>query len=621
MPTLQEIKERHKNASAPKRVLSRRDIQRETQLNEMTTGNASEKQEPESFLGKARNFATNIIGGGKLAEGLGKSLAAPGVKEQFDANAQRQNDLSLEIINAIQKNKEQGLPTKHLEDALKDSKANLKFIQDQTQDFAESLPSQKQVLGSTARLAATASGGFLASRAGALTGVGKATGIGAKTVRGAGAGVLAGGAEGAIQGAGLVAEKDGSAQEIALGGLAGAGTGAALGGVVGGATGAISGAVSKRKAFVDQRNRLLQQGAPDSRAAQYIRDAQGRITVDPAAQEAIKQGVDEGSVALYKGSSNVDKKAMSKMLDVKLSGLTNKRNALLNRPDGVVGDTVLKRVNALADLNKQAAKKLDDVANGLKGQQVDPTSTAQQFIDDLSDMGVTFKKGSPVFKGSDIEEITPAQNLIKKVTRRMSEVSDDANELHKLKRFIDEQVSYGKASEGLTGNTERIVKTLRSNIDSLLDNNFTQYNQVNTQYSDTIKALDSFGDVAGKTFDLQSPTANENAGNLMRRITSNARSRTDVIDSLSELQETAQKYGKTFDDDIITQVDFLTELERLYGSSAPTSLQGQFENVADQATQGGGLLELGMRATKGAVRSAQDINEESLERSLRELLK
>lgn len=645
MATLRELQQRHKE-KAPKRVLSRSDIQTQQniqQSQQQMQGNAFAEQEPTSFLGKARDVATNIIGGGELARGAGQALAASespiakGVRGLqsfvtgggFDTRSstqvlqnasERTNKIGMDLANEISQKRQQGEDTSQLENALAQLQGG-NFAQDALGDFAESLPSNRQVIGSAARLGALAGGGALARGAGSLTGVGTASSIAGKAARGAGAGILAGGAEGAVQGAGIAAEQDASGGEIALGGALGSGAGAALGGALGGATGAVGGALAKRRELVQQRNQLLTQKAPDSRAAKYVLDGQGRVASDPSAREAIKQGVDEGSVALYKGSSQADKQKMLKMLDTKVQGMTNKRSALINRPEGVVGETVMDRFNTVASLNKQAAKQLDDVAKGLKGNTVDPTTAAQQFVDDMSDLGVSFRGSKPVFDGSDIEKITPARKLVEDVAERMKTVGDDAFELHRLKRFIDERVAYGKAGEGLSGNTERIVKALRRNIDEVLDTNFPEYNNVNTQFSKTREAIDAFGDVAGKTFDATSPTVNENAGNLMRRITSNARSRTDVLDALNQMQDVAQEYGKSFDDDVITQVDFVSELENLFGSSARTSLQGQIENVADQATQNTSLIDLGLRGAKSAARAARDINEEALERSLRELLK
>ena len=61
------------------------------------------KTETKGFFGKARDFATSLIGGGKLAEGVGQALAAPGVqrklsKVQETAAAQQEQIIKLEQL-------------------------------------------------------------------------------------------------------------------------------------------------------------------------------------------------------------------------------------------------------------------------------------------------------------------------------------------------------------------------------------------------------------------------------------------------------------------------------------------------------------------------------------------
>ena len=209
----------------------------------------------------------------------------------------------------------------------------------------------------------------------------------------------------------------------------------------------------------------------------------------------------------------------------------------------------------------------------------------------------------------------------------MTEVSDDANELHKLKKFIYEQLTYGKAGEGLTGNTERIIKGLASNVDDLLDTNFPRYNRVNTQYSTTRKAIDQFVTSAGAKFNPNSPNANARIGTLARRLLSNAQSRTDVLNSLNNLQEVAEKYGGKFSDDIVTQTVFVNDLERLFGTQAPTSLAGEVSKGVQKATSFAGKLksttgifDLALQKSGEVIDKARGINEENLIKAIRQLL-
>jgi hypothetical protein len=55
-------------------------LQSQRQEQQIMQGNQFQQEQPKSFLAKARDFATGIIGGGKLAEGAGMAIAAPEVQ-------------------------------------------------------------------------------------------------------------------------------------------------------------------------------------------------------------------------------------------------------------------------------------------------------------------------------------------------------------------------------------------------------------------------------------------------------------------------------------------------------------------------------------------------------------
>lgn len=642
--TLEELRKKHPN-STPKKRFTLEQIKERHNIQEPTpepTDTESFEEEPKSFLGKARDFAVGLVGGGKVAEGAGKGIAAGGVQEGLDESLNKNIELEQRLIDTIRQKEQRGEDTTALKSALGDIRTTRANIVGNQEAFVESLPSNKQVIGSAGRLAATAGTGALFSgvskggsgtlqagrnleRAGGISkllGVDRAVGTGAKGVRTAGAGMLTGGIEGAAQGAGIAAEQDLDAGEIAASGVIGGIGGGAFGGALGLGGGIAGGLINKSRSLKAQRDQLLQSGARDSRVAEYIRNSQGKIQTDPVAQTAIRQGVDEGTVALIKGSSETDRQKMLEAFNILKRGQTDKRFGILTRPEKVVGETAISRFKSVVDTNRRAARQLDDVAQQLKGNRVNPEAPVSEFLNDLDGIGVKFTNGKPVFKGSDVEGIKPAEQLINRVVNRMNNVSDDAFELHRLKKFIDEQVEYGKNADGVKGQTELILKSLRRNIDELLDTSFPEYNVVNTQFSDTRKALDAFGEVAGRKFNPKSPNVEMNAGNLMRRITSNARSRTDVIDAMNELQSTAEKYGAKFDDDLISQIDFVSELERLFGSSAPTSFQGGIEKATQEVGQAKGrtLLDMGLQGVQTAAESARDINEEALERAIVELL-
>ena len=406
--------------------------------------------------------------------------------------------------------------------------------------------------------------------------------------------------------------------------------------------------------------RLIQEGSTDVETARFRLEAPGqpapaqptrlqeflnvggpRVQADTMAVNAINQGFDEGVIAAIKGASQIDKIKMQKMADIMERGKKNKRFAATNRPSDVAGDTLLSRVKAIRQGNKAAGRDIDRIAKSLKGQQVDILDAVTDFGETLDSLGVRLvsnNKGgfTPDFK---LSQLSPGdRGPIKEVIRQMnirSEGGVDAFDVHKMKRIIDNNVTFGKVVTGISGDAERALKSFRANLDNALDTNFPAYNQANIKYSETIGALDAIQDVAGRKMDLSGGNADKALGTLLRRTLSNAQSRIRLIDSIDEIESVAKKHGGTADprlpgpglgqDDLLTQVLFVDELDSVFGPVARTSFQGQIDQAlkkgAGAVTTKAGAIDVALGAVGKVAERARGINEAGAFKAIKELLK
>lgn len=589
-------------------------------------------------LGKVRDFAVDVVGGGKLAEGLGMAIAAPGVQKSLSGVEQQASDIELQLIKTINKNKAVGKDNSRLNRALSDLQKSKATTRQTQENFISALPSNREVIGSAIRLGASAvlpsvakglTPGVLpgvtgvASRLGADKAVGAIPGL----IAGAKTGLVTGAIEGGVQGAGLGIEQEKDTMGVATSALTGSLLGSAVGGIGGGIFGAYAG---KSKATQNKMNQIgeILKTNPDSRTAGYI--LKGADTIeDPIAKEAIKQGVSQPGISTMKNASAADKAKGIKMLDTLVKGRTDPKFGALNRPSDVVGDSVTERFTRVLDINKEAKGKLDTVAKALQGQKVDPENAIVHLKDDLEAMRITFKNGNPVFNGSDIDELPGPQQALNRLFKRMNNISaDDPYEMHRLKQYIDEVVDYGDNGTGISGKTETVLKRFRHNIDKVLDDSFPDYNKVNTSYSSTRKAIDEFSDAMGTKFDFNAPNPEKLIGSRARAILSNQQSRVQVLNALQKLQDIAETGGKKFDDDLVTQVLLVDEFEKLLPPINSTSLAGEvgkgFNKTASIATRlrqgSGGPIEMAIRGAGKVAESAQNINEEQLIKTIRNLL-
>ena len=359
--------------------------------------------------------------------------------------------------------------------------------------------------------------------------------------------------------------------------------------------------------------------APQKSLALYTAEGASKVKGDPVAKEAVRQGFDQGVIAAVKGATKLDRRKMADMVKIMQRGKENALFAAKNRPSDVAGKSLLERVNHVKKVNRNAGKRLDEVAKSLRGQQVDSSVAINNFKANLDDMGITINNQlQPVFEGSIIEGALAPERAIKNIVKRLSSgkpgVAPDAFELHRMKRFIDETVTYGKAGEGLAGKTEGILKQLRADLDKTLDAKFHRYDKVNTQYADTVGALDELQSVAGKKMDLFGKNADKATGTLLRRLMSNAQSRVNLVDAVDVLESTAKKYGGKFNDDISTQMLFADELDSVFGAVAKTSLQGEVikgvKTGVERAAGGRGVIGSAVDVVTAGAKKARGINEE-----------
>ena len=353
---------------------------------------------------------------------------------------------------------------------------------------------------------------------------------------------------------------------------------------------------------------------------------------DNEAAATIKQGWKDGTIASIKAASDKDRQAMTKMLNIFKMGEKNETFRTLNRPADILGNTVDSRIQFLSSANKQAGTDINKIANDqLRGQKVDFDPAINTFIDDLGTLGVKIELDAngvakANLQGSDIQGDRQAQRVLNMVLERLSTVKEpDAYGIHTAKRFIDTQVDFGKRSlaNPLTAQAERTLKTLRRNLNATLGESFPEYKAANAKYSDTITALDDLQKAAGTNIDFDSANANKQLGTAMRKLTSNYGTRANLIDALDQANTTSTKYGMKLDDDIVNQLIFVNEIDRMFGAVAQTSLKGQ---VADAMQTGvdiarGGAARRAVELLAEKAEQLRGINKENAVKAMEELLK
>ncbi len=264
------------------------------------------------IVDKIANIGSSIVGGKELARGMGLGMAAPEILESISQAEQQAQDIDVQLIKAIGQAQQEGneVEMERLATVREQHVEQMKESGAVREEFINSLPTNKQVIGSAVRLAGTLAAPTIAGKATAGFQAAQPVGVLASAAQGAKVGAVGGAIEGAVQGGGLAAEQDKSTAEILYGTVGGAATGGVLGGALGGMIGGVSGLVKGRKAAEEAaRLRDMQRVLPEGKTPSgFAEDLASPVLSKKERIAAISQGRLNEPGVLEKANIQVDKR-------------------------------------------------------------------------------------------------------------------------------------------------------------------------------------------------------------------------------------------------------------------------------------------------------------------------
>ena len=489
-------------------------------------------------------------------------------------------------------------------------------IRFKNQEFKEANPK--------AAMAAEVAGGALSGGAGLTKAVAAKAGssIAGKALAGAATGTALGGLTGAGKSEAELVGDDKDRGEFAADVAKGAATGFLVGGALAGAGAKIAEKIEKTKGVKELLStKNLPESIRNEADSQKVFDAiedtadkvikQGVIKTHKPAAEAIDMGFKKGDVFAIRSSSDATKKGGFKMIGDYQRILNDSRFGQERQVTDVVGESALKRVNAIQKMNTSAGRQVNKAASDLKGTQVDISDEVASTQTKLSELGVKFSDdGKMNFDESAFQGFGSAQKAIKNVVGRLNNTGQaDANDIHQLKQFIDSNVTFGAGNKtGAQKKAESFIKELRFDLNAKLKGVSSNYDKANAKYSDTIKVLNDVRGVAGKN-GINARTL----GLLANRVDSRAVSSARIGDIYSSLDDVAAKYGVRFKDSVADLHVIANSIDNTLPNVINNSLQGQTTNAIDKVAQArgrtitDGALELGSAALNKLSKN-RDVN-------------
>ncbi len=486
-----------------------------------------------------------------------------------------------------------------------------------------------------AALTAELAGGALSGGAGLTKTV--AAKAGASVAGKALAGGVTGLAIGATTGAGkseaeLVGEdKDvgGFAADVVKGGA----TGLIAGSALAGAGAKISEKIAKTKGvkeLLSNKNlpETIKNETDSQKVFEAIDDVADKVILKGApkthkqAANAIDMGFKKGDVFAIRSSSDATRKGGFKMVSDYQRILNDSRFGQTRQVTDTVGESALKRVDAIQKINTTAGRQVNEAASDLKGVGIDVSNEIASTQSKLSELGVKFADdGKMDFKESAFQGFGSAQKAIVNVVNRLNKSEQaDANDIHQLKQFIDSNVTFGAGNKtGAQKKAETFIKGLRFDLNEKLKGVSPNYDKANAKYSDTIEILNDVRGVAGKN-GVNARTL----GLLANRVDSRAVSSARIGDIYSSLDDVAAKYGVRFKDSVADLHVIANSIDSTLPNVINNSLQGQTTNAIDKVAQArgrtitDGALELGSAALN-KISKNRDVNAQI--KAMKDLLK
>jgi len=405
--------------------------------------------------------------------------------------------------------------------------------------------------------------------------------------------------------------------------------------------------MQKGRAAKDVARTDIEAGGRQAGLADVEVTPSGRLRGDRAAQEAIRQGWDEGFIQAIKTANPATQSEMLKMLNIYEQFKADK--SIRMRPSDIAGQAVTQRLTFIKDAVDRANALKNRIAREkFPGMTVDYAPVTKVLMDELDRLGVQMTPGAQRpnlnFRGSDLQADTAAQGVIKKAVDLMATGgAPDAARLHRLKLQLDNLVDYSRTSGKLTKSGQDVVKAVRAKINDQLRTLDPEYARANDVVSTGINIFDDLRSSAGTKVDIFADTADKAIGQQLRRLFSNTQARVNLENTVKAIDDFSNQLtrglGKEvglytgdaatavpkFNTDAYDLALFANNLDRKFGTVAETSLQGVQEaaNIAASAARGDtvGFAQQALGAVRGGIDRARGVDEFSAYRALEDVIR
>ena len=292
-------------------------------------------------------------------------------------------------------------------------------------------------------------------------------------------------------------------------------------------------------------------------------------------KEAVATGFTPQEARTLSNLSNTDKTVTGQMLKLSEDINSGKVDAV-KRPIDIVGENVKTRLDSLKKIEGELGKGVDEAAKTLNNLPIDQAELNKTLFNTANEYSIIKTDKGWDFSNSDFALTKGVQKDIEEALNFALSPKKDAYAIHRIKKTLDGLIYPQKAGEGLEGSAKTLIKKLRKNVDSYLDDTFPVYKEANDAYSEVRNVLDSASDTLGNFND-------SNLAQKIRQTFSNSPKREEFKAVLKKVDELAIKKNLPDIGNVYNQALFSEKLIDLFGDKAVTGFGEQIKRAVSRA--------------------------------------
>ena len=215
----------------------------------------------------------------------------------------------------------------------------------------------------------------------------------------------------------------------------------------------------------------------------------GGVIKDPVGQKLVDLDVNPQTVSYVTNTDKANKKSMAEILERTMKGVDNDIYRSANPATEVLGNTVLDRLSALSSKRTAFGKQLEKVVNNeLVSMQFPVAALDASFK-------TAIRKAFDVDMGGLNKLPGPTRRNLVELDRLISAQTDTGvltgKEMHSLKHILDDMRDVG-AKDNMSKGVDRVIGTLRKNVNEQLGDASPAYRAVNQKLSKILDVESSF---------------------------------------------------------------------------------------------------------------------------------